>query len=140
MLILTQHDIKTRFPFWVSPYFYDETYAVPSRDWLVNKFYPWFRDVRWAENRNKWTPKNDCDNFARRFVVECQDRHADSKPDITAQGLAVGEFCFVRRDGTAHAIVVAVTEFPGLTFIEPQTGQLLSLTQQEENSCFRVSF
>jgi len=41
--------------------------------------------------------------------------------------------------GEAHAIVVALTDV-GLVYIEPQTGEVLTLTPQEKASCFRVSF
>lgn len=127
-------------PIWVGPFCYDASYGKPTEDWLLNKFWPWFRDTRFEANKHKWTPKNDCDNFARRWAMECQDAHADT--DQGDEGLAVGEFCYHASSGAVqgpHAIVVAITD-QGVIFIEPQTGQRLTLTPNEIISCFRVSF
>lgn len=133
---MTPAEIQSFFPPWTGVFFYDETYARPTNDWIFNRFYPWLR----SKHSTKWKRKKDCDNLARRFVIECQDAHADSgHPD---EALAVGEFCYI---GTTHvrgphAIVVAFTEDAGPVFIEPQTGQRLALTPTEIQSCFRVSF
>lgn len=125
-------------PLLVRPFFYDLTYARPTSDWLLYKFAPWFRDVRWAANKKKWTLKNDCDNFARRWVMECQDAHADSADSNEA--LAVGEFCYISANGP-HAIIIAVVDSPAtVLFIEPQTGGRIALTPNEIITCFRVSF
>jgi hypothetical protein len=133
---MTADEIRTTFPAWMPPFCYDVSYAVPTRDWLLNKFYPWFKSERWGGGLSAWTRKNDCDNFARAFCVYCQDAHA-----LTPQGdegLAVGEFCYQAAAGP-HAIVCAFTD-AGRIFIEPQTGKEITLTEQEIKSCFRASF
>lgn len=136
---MTQTDILSVLPpLLVRPFFYGLTYARPTTDWLLYKFAPWFRDVRWAANKNRWAPKNDCDKFARRWVIECQDAHSDSTNDNT--DLAVGEFCYISANGP-HAIVIAIVDTPPtVLFIEPQTGSRLALTPNEILTCFRVSF
>lgn len=120
---------------------YDSSYGCPTKDWLLKKFYPWFKETRWQNDISRWTRKNDCDNFAAAFHVYAQDAHA-----LTTQGdegLAVGIFCyFANKPGLqgAHAINCAVVENDELIFIEPQTGEQYTLTQQEIDSCFFVCF
>jgi hypothetical protein len=134
---LNQDDIRSYFPHWVAPFCYDVSYAMPTKDWLLTKFYPWFKAQRWGGNWSTWQRKNDCDNFARAFCVFAQDAHAASAGS-DAEGLAVGEFCFHSTSGP-HAIVCAIVE-TGIIYIEPQNGTELKLTKQEEQSCFRASF
>lgn len=133
---MTRAEIAAFFPFPVVPFFYDDTYGAPTHSWLFTSFYPWFRETLRREGNEGWTRKHDCDNFARRFAVHAQEAHAETGD--RNEGLAVGEFCYISPRGP-HAIVCAITD-KGLTFIEPQTGGELTLTQQELQSCFRVSF
>lgn len=121
---------------WTSVFFYDESYAKPTTDYLLNKFWPKYRDYLFSRGRHKWTKKRDCDNSARRYVVELQDLHAESND--FAEALAVGEFCYISNRGP-HAIVIAITD-EGVIFIEPQDGQRLALTPYDISTCFRVSF
>lgn len=116
----------------------DVSYAKPTLKWLQGPFWDWFQKTRWDLGLSKWTRKNDCDNFARAYAQAAQDCHSLTSEDSDA--LAVGEFWYHREKGGAHAIVVAVTDQPGLTFIEPQNGQILKLTEQEFQSCFFVRF
>jgi hypothetical protein len=118
---------------------YDVDYNLPTTDWLLNKFWPWFQKTRWDGNLSKWSRKNDCDNFARAYVTFCQDAHARSFG--SAEGLAVGEFCYhgVSHVKGPHAIVAAFTE-EGLIFIEPQNGQRIALSPGEITSCFHAAF
>lgn len=86
---------------------------------------------------NKWTRRNDCDNFARSYAQSANDCHALTLQRLgeDPEGLAVGEYhYFSTKLNGWHAIVVAVTE-NGLTFIEPQNNRLLVLTSQELRSC-----
>lgn len=130
---ITSAVLEMGVPPWVPPFFYDISYAKPSKSWLLNTFGSWF-----FSRRGKYSRKNDCDNFARAFCVFCQDAHAEtSQPDEAA---AVGEFCYIRDDGTgAHALNLAFTD-SGPTFIEPQTCKEVTLTKHEISTCFRISF
>lgn len=119
-------------PAWIVPFCYDETYARPQKDWLINTFGHWFFS-RWG----RYERKNDCDNFARAYCVYAQESHAETDSD--SEACAVGEFCYIREDGVAHAIVLAFTD-KGPIFIEPQTTREIILTPKEVLSCFRVSF
>lgn len=125
---------------WVSLMCYDADYDRPTTKWLTNSFYTWFKNTRWEGDLSKWTRKNDCDNFARAFCTFAQDAHALSTG--SAEGLAVGEFCYVANSARVkgpHAIVVAFTEL-GMIFIEPQTGEQITLTPEEKQTCFHVVF
>lgn len=139
---MTHADIQAFFPFWVRPYFYDLTYGRPTNDWLFNKFCPWFKRERWEKNRHKWGRKNDCDNSARRFVIEAQDAHVDTADENEA--VAIGEFHYIASNTDLfvpgpHLIACAVTE-DGLVFVDTLRCQRISLLPVEFQSCIRVSF
>ena len=136
---MTPAEIKAFFPAWLPPFFYDDSYAVPTADWLLNGFFPAWRTERTAKGLWQYTRENDCDNYARAFCVGAQDAWAQSHSDDD-EAVAVGEFCYVRADGAgSHCIVAAFCE-TGLIFIEPQTGQRLALTPTEISTCFRCAF
>lgn len=135
---MTSKDIRILLP--VTAYFYaaDENYAKPALAWLTDVFWNWF----WADRTNKgllkWDRRNDCDNFARAYAQSCEDCHAITAGN-TDEGLAVGQFYYHQDIGGVHAIVAAVTE-NGLTFIEPQTGAVLKLTDKEISTAFLCLF
>lgn len=122
------------------PFCYDTGYAVPTTHWLFGAFLPQWKAERQARGLWPYTRRNDCDNFARACCVAAQDAWAQSAEAASDdEGLAVGEFCYTRRDGQRHAIVAAITE-AGLIFIEPQTCERIALLDEEINSCFRAAF
>ncbi len=136
---MTADEIRAAFPAWSRVMCYDATYGKPTVEWLLRKFYPWWKARRWEGNLDKWTRKNDCDNFGRAFAVAAQDAHADTNQ--ADEGLAVGEFCYIGSSHVQgpHHIVAAFTD-EGLIFIEPQTGQRLALTPAEIQTCFHAAF
>lgn len=115
----------------------DETYAIPTRRWLLEDFWAWFYERRLELGLMKWTRNNDCDNFARAYAQYAADCHALTSDQT--EGLAVGEFYYRQASGGGHAIVIALTDV-GVIYIEPQTGKQLELTQEEIGSCFFVRF
>lgn len=116
----------------------DESYALPTLRWLQGEFWTSFQADRWAKGLKVWARKNDCDSFARAFAQHAQDCHAMSHGS-DAEGLAVGEVFYTKRTGEGHAIVCAFTE-QGRTFIEPQTGLTLELTEGEISCIFFARF
>lgn len=136
---MTEQELRSSFPTWTHVMCYDTTYARPTAAWLVDKFYPWWKVNRWNSNLDKWTRKNDCDNFARAYAVACQDAHAETEQGDEA--LAVGEFCYIGSSHVkgSHAIICAFTD-EGRIFIEPQTGQRLKLTPEEIQTCYHAAF
>lgn len=137
---MTNQEIRSQFPSWTTAIISDETYGKPKTAWLRDKFWPWFQQMRWNLGLDKWTRRNDCDNFARAYAQACADCHALTVGNQD-EGLAVGEFCYIGTSHVqgAHAIIVAFTD-EGKIYIEPQTGQRLALTPSEELSCFFVRF
>lgn len=118
----------------------DESYATPTLHWLQGLFWEWFRAARWSHNLDRWTRKNDCDNFARAYAQAAQDCHAGSHGS-DAEALAVGEYFYQKAGAGGHAIVAAFVGDPAeLVFIEPQSNQLLDLTPAERASAFFVRF
>jgi hypothetical protein len=118
----------------------DATYAEVSSAWL-RSFYDDFRAVLFREGVTKWEETFDCDDFAAFYVSLANVRYfnatwSSSRP---AQGLALGEYWF-RPDGKrgeGHAVVTALTE-RGQIYIEPQSGQELTLSQNEKLSRYVV--
>lgn len=121
------------------PFFYDSTYGRPKKDWLHSTFYPWFKNWLLDLGIYKWERRHDCDDFARSFCCLAQAAHALTQGNDD-EAVAVGEFCYVANGIGPHAIVCAVVEGNEVVFLEPQSGQFLTLTEDERKSCFRVSF
>lgn len=121
----------------------DSTYAEVNSAALP-EFYEWFRAKLWDLGITRWDLKQDCDDFANLYADFMQLRFYNAQwepgqmPD--AQSLAVARWWY-RPDGSSasHAINAVATE-KGLLFIEPQTGQVLTLSQTELSSCFRRIF
>jgi hypothetical protein len=138
---MTDQDIRQHFPQpWTLSLTADATYAKPTLRWLRDVLWPYFKDDRHAKGLLTWTRRNDCDNFARAYAQAAADCHGANSGDAS-EGLAVGEFWYVGKEHVKgpHAIVVAFTD-EGKVFIEPQSGQRIALTPEEENSCFLVKF
>lgn len=134
---MTAAEIRAQFPSWAPCIVSDETYAKPTVNWLRLHFWPWFQRQRFNLGLAKWERRNDCDNFARAYAQAAADCHALTGGNRD-EGLAVGEFFYVSARGP-HAIICAITEL-GKTYVEPQTGEPIALTPQEEQSCFFVRY
>jgi len=139
---VNQLEIRSYFhcPVW----FADASYARPTLAWLQGAFWNEFQRDRWAKGLKTWTRKNDCDGFARAYAQLAQDCHAASQEtgdgrQVTDEALAVGEIFYTQRTGGRHAIVCAFTD-KGRTFIEPQNGQVIELTEGEVMSCTFARF
>jgi hypothetical protein len=111
-----------------------ESYAVVRSDALPG-LYAAFRDVLAKQGLVRWDSRFDCNAFATLYVGVAQARFAaaawHSRTD--AQALALAEVWYHRDAGGHHAIVQAITEH-GPVFIEPQTGEAITLSEQEQRS------
>ena len=116
------------------------SYAVPTLDWLQAKCWPAFRSRLWSENLDKWIVRWECRDFARAFACFALECWATSAllPSLD-DGLSVGEIWFRLTPTTGHAICPAITD-QGLVFIEPQTGQLCTLTPEQLSSRYFLRF
>jgi hypothetical protein len=81
----------------------------------------------------KW----DCDNFTVDFVNLVSKNHARTQSSIDAQGLAVGGITYRDPNLGMHMIVWFLVPDKEFKFIEPQTGNLIELSQeQKDNACY----
>ncbi len=117
--------------------FSDKNFNLVKSSWVFDKFYPWFQGELARYGVSDWSKKFDCDDFAAFFRILCQICH--KKSGGNTDGLAVGEVSYEQGDVSPHAINVVLTE-KGPIFIEPQTGNQLILTKNEQNSIYRVRF
>ena len=121
----------------------DRDYAEVKRSYLLGSYYTYFKTFLFG-NRNEspvvWSPKFDCDDFARLFCALIMLAHFQGQGSA-AEGVAVGEIhYFQKADPTkGHAIVCAYTD-AGRIFIEPQTGEELKLTNEEIRTVFFARF
>ena len=111
----------------------DGTYNCPTLSWLLGAFAQYYKDwlAEEAKQLTQWVEKFDCDDRAFLFKVLAQVCHAKTFQGI-ADGLAVGVvFYLVDADiNKGHAINWAETD-EGLVYIEPQTCQVVELSEDE---------
>jgi hypothetical protein len=110
----------------------DSTYAEVNSAALPG-YYDWFRTKLWDLGVTRWDQRQDCDDFANLYADLLQLRfylaqwESNRLPD--AEALAVARFWYVPSQGQGHAINAVATE-RGLLYIEPQTGQLVTISPQ----------
>lgn len=80
----------------------------------------------------------DCDDFARFAASVAQLWNAKSENE--GHALAFGEFWYVKDNGDAHAINVALVEGGKVVFFEPQTQRIVELTESEKWSAKMIRF
>lgn len=108
----------------------DNTYAAPTRDWLTGDFYGWFQAVLFAFSCTRYKPESeDCDDFADLFSTFARICHRRTSPDCGA-ALPVGILWYQSPMGY-HAVNIALTSDHGLVVIEPQNGNVLTLTPEQ---------
>lgn len=127
-------------PGWNVP---DRRYAMPTRNFIEGafssalwSFQGFFAVLRWHEEAN------DCDDFARIAAGFAQILHFLTPDRPPATALAVGELWYVKDDGSGHAINIAVCG-PAVSDVvtyEPQTRQLVSLTEAERGRITMMRF
>lgn len=118
----------------------DAAYAQVSSAALP-QLYDEFRAEIFRKGVTKWDEKFDCNHFAAYYVALAQTKfYLDNFHSRTsARSLAVGVYWFESQRLGPHAVVAALTE-RGLLFIEPQTGQEITLTAVEKQSAWLRAF
>lgn len=117
--------------------FSDSEYNLPTNSYVFNKFYPFFQKELFRLKIDGWSQKFDCEDYAKMFKTLMQACHQNSDGD--AEGIAVAEIHYKRDSGDNHAINAIITD-KGLIFLEPQTGESLVLSENEEKSIYFVNF
>ena len=118
-------------------------YAKPTQAWLEGEFYSSFKELLWAENVSRWSPRWECRDFARMFACFAQVANAMDKMGPTGEdALAVGEFWFLKdpkNPKSGHAVNICITD-NGIIYIDPQTGLLWHMTHEQFESCYFCRF
>lgn len=142
--VCTQHGINPN-----AVIFSDEQVALPRFDWVAQVFGPaWTETKRRLQIERYTSESNDCDDYARMCAGYAQMLHnltltelREAKKPAPQTGLAFGEFWYTPPSG-AHAInafihlaVPDVQDIFTLSFLEPQTSQIVRLTRHEIKSC-----
>lgn len=121
----------------------DNTYAEVNSAALPG-YYDWFRTKLYDIGVTRWDQKQDCDDFANLYADFLQLRlylgQWERDPLPQAEGVAVARYWYRPNLGNElHAINAVLTE-KGLIFIEPQTGQQVTVTFQEQATRLRCIF
>lgn len=118
----------------------DRCYAMPTRGFVMGafssalwSFKSFFQVLNWTEEAN------DCDDFARLAATFAQILHFLTPDRPPATALALGEFWFVRDDGTGHAINLALCGEEVVAY-EPQTRNEVTLSADEKRRGMLVRF
>lgn len=118
-------------------YFGDELYAEVDSAWLRD-FYGDFRRELHRLGIVRWNERFDCNRFTDLFIGLAQARfyRESFHSDTPARALAMGPYWYVRDDGRGtHAVVQVLTE-RGRIFIDPQSGEEVQLTRQENSLAY----
>lgn len=118
----------------------DSAYSEVNSAWLKS-YYDSFRKSLFREGVVRWDERFDCNHFSSYYIALAQVRNFTENfhTKTRAQSLAIGECWFMQTPITAHAVVMAVAD-AGVLYIEPQTGQQLTLSTAQIASRFLVKF
>lgn len=122
--------------FQVPPILEDETYQLVNPKG-IHGLYENYRKDLFNKGIVKWDQRFDCNRFSLAFCSFAQISYYNNSGD--AQSIAVGEVYYVRDNGGPHAINIIVTP-TNFIFIEPQSGEILNLTQSEKFSINFIKF
>lgn len=114
----------------------DKSYAQVNSAALP-AFYKAFRNDLHRKGVVRWDERFSCKHFAGLFVEMAQVQYFNEawKTDGPA-ALAIGAVWYVRDNGRGpHALVCALTE-RGRLYIEPQSGECVTLSEAEERSVY----
>ena len=114
----------------------DDSYAEVNSEWLKN-FYRTYRAELSRMGVVKWDDRYDCRRFAGFYTELAQSQFFRQMfhSGVRAQTLALGPIWYRPEHGGGHAIIFALTE-KGPIYLDPQSGQEVSLTPRERDSIF----
>lgn len=123
----------------------DVLYALPSENWIKHEYSSALYTFLTSFKSSQWTSEeNDCDNFASMAFSFSQILHHNTSNKLEKSSLAFGEFWYIQKNGGIHAINVIIywadeNQYK-LLFYEPQKQQVITLDEDEINSCFFYRF
>lgn len=124
----------------------DATYVLVTKEWIEYIFSEAFVNFLKQFKLIKYkSEKNDCDNFALHCHSFALILHQNSEK-VDGKGFAIGQYHYNQDTGGGHGINFWVTvdkEDSGkyqVLFYEPQTREIITLSEQEKASCRTVFF
>ncbi len=132
----------------------DNSYWLPSREFVVTKLLPMYRTV----NLIPYSDKFDCDDFSRFFSSYAHAFYMRVVINKTMESMAVAEIHYQQKSSVLnmtiankplnvpwyiyekHAINCIVLDDMSLMFIEPQSGLEVRLTDEELKSIYFAKF
>ena len=103
------------------------TFSADLGAWIFQLFGKYAEEVR------------DCDDFAR-FAAAVAQLWNSKTAGNEGCALAFGEYWYLRDDGQAHAINIAVVGDNQVVFYEPQTQQIVELSDSEKERATLILF
>lgn len=124
-------------------YVVDSSYVFPTLEWVEGPFSDGLSKflADWVEHYR--SERADCDDFADAAAFYARGAHRLDGEAKEATALAFGEFYYRPDSGGAHAINCFFTKVGDaleLMFYEPQTQQVVNLSQTEISSCDYCQF
>lgn len=120
----------------------DVDYAVVNSEWIKG-FYAEWRKAAFERGLIQYCENFDCNKFADLFVIDAQLAYMKQgqKQRLGAESMAVGVLQYrpsmIWGATTDHAIVVFITE-KGPMYLEPQSGEIMKLSEKECEAVFYV--
>jgi hypothetical protein len=130
----------------------DQTYWAPSKEWVADALLPAW--IKFKEDMAlEYTARYDCDDFSKMFAA-FSNLYYNKHRDNLAESLAVAQYLYTSQStqivlpngmmievgGGGHAINVILLCDGTACFVEPQTGEIVVLTEAEMQSCDFVLF
>ncbi len=131
---------KTEFPH-ASVFVLSKIYVTPNLEWLTKEYYPEFKKELFDKGVVSWDESFNCSQFARYYTSYLQTKFfIENYHTEKAWTLAVGNLCYlIGGDSTkGHEINCIMDEHDKIILIEPQNGNIVTLTEVEKNSVFFV--
>jgi hypothetical protein len=130
----------------------DETYWAPSKEWVEDALLPAWKRFKGAMEL-EYGDRYDCDDFSKMFSAFANLYYAKMR-DNKAESLAVAQYLYETDDkvltlpnglevtmpGGGHAINVLILPDKTALFVEPQSGEVVVLTENEMQHCMYVLF
>lgn len=123
-------------------YCFDSKYTTVNLEWLQKTYYKEFKKELFKDGVVNWVGSFDCDKFSRFYSIYLQTKFLlEHFADRTGpQSVAVGNlFYYIGADEKkGHAINIIFKEDNTFVYLEPQTGELVTLTEMERDSVFLI--
>lgn len=116
----------------------DDVYVLPDYAWIGSTFAVSLRQLITSLGFVYESGAENCKSFVRLSAGYAQMLHARmiatgaATPDTT---LAFGEFWYIKDTGEGHAVNIFVYDDNKIAFFEPQTQQIVDLSESEQYDC-----